>query len=94
MEQGSNHRLLSALQGDHVWLNPTSANKTSVAIGGIIKETKPDKIDLESEKAVETCIQVWGLGNWGPILGLPHMSCLTLDKSLYFSKCQVSLSYR
>lgn len=43
-EQVSDHCLLSALQGDHVWLNPLSANKTSVAIGSIVKETKPGKI--------------------------------------------------
>lgn len=41
---------LSALQGDHVWLNPTPADKTRVAIGGIIKETKPGKILVEDDE--------------------------------------------
>ena len=50
MDQGSDHRLLSALQGDHVWLNLTSADKTSVPIGGIIKETKPGKILVEDDE--------------------------------------------
>ena len=47
MERGSD---LSALQGDHVWLNPTPADKTRVAIGGIIKETKPGKILVEDDE--------------------------------------------
>lgn len=48
--QVSDHCLLSALQGDHVWLNPLSANKSSVAIGCIVKETKPGKILLEDDE--------------------------------------------
>ena len=47
VESGSD---LSALQGDHVWLNPTPADKTRVAIGGIIKETKPGKILVEDDE--------------------------------------------
>lgn len=50
VDQASDHRLLSALQGDHVWLNFTSADKTSVPIGGIIKETKPGKILVEDDE--------------------------------------------
>lgn len=42
--------MFSVLQGDHVWLNPTSANKISVAIGGIVKETKPGKILVEDDE--------------------------------------------
>lgn len=41
---------------------------------------------LQSEEAVETCIQILRLKILGSILVLLQMSCLTLDKSLYFSK--------
>ena len=50
MEQVFDHCLLSSVQGDHVWLNPLPANKTSVAIGCIIKETKPGKILVEDDE--------------------------------------------
>lgn len=33
-----------------MWLNPTSANKTSIAIGGIIKETKPGRTLVEDDE--------------------------------------------
>lgn len=33
-----------------MWLNPTPADKTRVAIGGIIKETKPGKILVEDDE--------------------------------------------
>lgn len=33
-----------------MWLNPPSANKTNVAIGGIIKEMKPGKILVEDDE--------------------------------------------
>lgn len=33
-----------------MWLNPLSANKTSVAIGCIVKETKPGKILVEDDE--------------------------------------------
>lgn len=33
-----------------MWLNPTSANGTGVAIGGIVKETKPGKILIEDDE--------------------------------------------
>ncbi|KAI4543990.1 hypothetical protein MG293_004256 [Ovis ammon polii] len=48
--------------GDHVWLNPTPADKTRVAIGGIIKETKPGKILVEDDEGKEHWIQAEDLG--------------------------------
>ncbi|XP_019480078.1 PREDICTED: unconventional myosin-VIIb isoform X1 [Hipposideros armiger] len=48
--------------GDHVWLNPTSANKTSIAIGGIVKEMKPGKILVEDDEGKEHWIQAEDLG--------------------------------
>ncbi|XP_014693242.3 unconventional myosin-VIIb isoform X1 [Equus asinus] len=53
--------------GDHVWLNPTSANKTSVAIGGIIKETKPDKILVEDDEGKEHWIRAEDFGTLSPM---------------------------
>ncbi|XP_048201605.1 unconventional myosin-VIIb [Perognathus longimembris pacificus] len=38
--------------GDHVWLD-SSSTKTTVAIGGIIKETKPGKILVEDDEGKE-----------------------------------------
>ncbi|KAF4026282.1 hypothetical protein G4228_018407 [Cervus hanglu yarkandensis] len=49
-------------KGDHVWLNPTSADKTRVAIGGIIKETKPGKVLVEDDEGKEHWIQAEDLG--------------------------------
>ncbi|XP_011361982.1 unconventional myosin-VIIb [Pteropus vampyrus] len=53
--------------GDHVWLNPYSANKTSVAIGGIIKEMKPGKILVEDDEGKEHWIQTKDLGTLSPM---------------------------
>ncbi|XP_058405723.1 unconventional myosin-VIIb [Diceros bicornis minor] len=53
--------------GDHVWLNPPCANKTGVAIGGIIKETKPSKILVEDDEGKEHWIQAEGLGTLSPM---------------------------
>lgn len=33
-----------------MWLNPTSASKTSIAIGGVIKETKPGRTLVEDDE--------------------------------------------
>lgn len=33
-----------------MWLNPTSASKTSIAIGGVIKETKPGWTLVEDDE--------------------------------------------
>uniref|UniRef100_F6TMX3 Unconventional myosin-VIIb n=1 Tax=Callithrix jacchus TaxID=9483 RepID=F6TMX3_CALJA len=43
--------------GDHVWLEPPSTHKTGVAIGGIIKETKPGKVLVEDDEGKEHWIQ-------------------------------------
>lgn len=61
--QGSDHCLLSALQGDHVWLEPASPNKIEVAIGGVIKETKPGKVLVEDD---EGKVSVGGLSPGPP----------------------------
>lgn len=53
--------------GDHVWLNPTSANKISVAIGGIVKETKPGKILVEDDEGKEHWIQAGDLDTLSPM---------------------------
>lgn len=53
--------------GDHVWLNPTFANKTSIAIGGVIKETKPGKILVEDDEGKEHWIQTEDLGILSPM---------------------------
>ncbi|XP_057601473.1 unconventional myosin-VIIb isoform X2 [Hippopotamus amphibius kiboko] len=53
--------------GDHVWLNPTSADKTGVAIGGIIKETKPGKILVEDDEGKECWIQAEDSGILSPM---------------------------
>ncbi|XP_036093884.1 unconventional myosin-VIIb isoform X3 [Rousettus aegyptiacus] len=53
--------------GDHVWLNPPSANKTNVAIGGIIKEMKPGKILVEDDEGKEHWIQTKDLGTLSPM---------------------------
>ncbi|XP_006876269.1 PREDICTED: unconventional myosin-VIIb [Chrysochloris asiatica] len=39
--------------GDHVWLETPSANRTAVAIGGIIKKTEPDKVLVEDDEGKE-----------------------------------------
>ncbi|XP_054934667.1 unconventional myosin-VIIb isoform X1 [Physeter macrocephalus] len=53
--------------GDHVWLNLTSADKTSVPIGGIIKETKPGKILVEDDECKEHWIRAEDLGILSPM---------------------------
>uniref|UniRef100_A0A7N9CI20 Myosin motor domain-containing protein n=1 Tax=Macaca fascicularis TaxID=9541 RepID=A0A7N9CI20_MACFA len=59
--------LLSALQGDHVWLEPPSTHKTGVAIGGIIKETKPGKILVEDDEGKEHWIRAEDFGVLSPM---------------------------
>ncbi|XP_077009590.1 unconventional myosin-VIIb [Tamandua tetradactyla] len=46
--------------GDHVWLSPSPANKTDVAIGAVIKDTKPGKILVEDDEGKEHWIYVEG----------------------------------
>ncbi|XP_045633678.1 unconventional myosin-VIIb isoform X3 [Ursus americanus] len=53
--------------GDHVWLNPLSANKTSVAIGCIVKETKPGKILVEDDEGKEHWIRAEDLDTLSPM---------------------------
>uniref|UniRef100_A0A8C6WAU8 Unconventional myosin-VIIb n=1 Tax=Nannospalax galili TaxID=1026970 RepID=A0A8C6WAU8_NANGA len=48
--------------GDHVWLNPPSTDKTCVAIGGIVKDTKLGKILIEDDEGKEHWIQAEDLG--------------------------------
>ncbi|XP_012505369.1 PREDICTED: unconventional myosin-VIIb [Propithecus coquereli] len=73
---------MSAFQlGDHVWLDPPSANKTGVAIGGIIKETKPGKVLVEDDEGKEHWIQAEDLGALSPMhpnsaQGVDDMICL------------------
>ncbi|XP_063114886.1 unconventional myosin-VIIb isoform X2 [Cavia porcellus] len=73
--------MLAFRLGDHVWLNPPSASKTSVAIGGIIKETKPGKILVEDDEGKEHWIKAEDLGALSPmhpnsIQGVDDMICL------------------
>ncbi|XP_049743897.1 unconventional myosin-VIIb [Elephas maximus indicus] len=49
--------------GDHVWLDPPSANKTTVAIGGIIKKTEPGKVLVEDDEGKEHWICAKDLGS-------------------------------
>ncbi|KAM5280234.1 unconventional myosin-VIIb [Ctenodactylus gundi] len=53
--------------GDHVWLDSPSTNKNNVAIGGIIKETKPGKILVEDDEGKEHWIQAEDLGALSPM---------------------------
>uniref|UniRef100_A0A8C9Q4L1 Myosin VIIB n=1 Tax=Spermophilus dauricus TaxID=99837 RepID=A0A8C9Q4L1_SPEDA len=53
--------------GDHVWLEPASTNKTEVAIGGIIKETKPGKVLVEDDEGKEHWIQAEDFGVLSPM---------------------------
>ncbi|XP_045414792.1 unconventional myosin-VIIb isoform X1 [Lemur catta] len=67
--------------GDHVWLDPPSTNKTDVAIGGIIKETKPGKVLVEDDEGKEHWIQAEDLGALSPMhpssaQGVDDMICL------------------
>ncbi|XP_075385260.1 unconventional myosin-VIIb [Tenrec ecaudatus] len=54
------------MQGDHVWLDP-AADKTTVAIGAIVKETKPGKILVEDDEGKEHWISTEDLGNLSPM---------------------------
>ncbi|XP_029790630.1 unconventional myosin-VIIb [Suricata suricatta] len=53
--------------GDHVWLNPLPANKTSVAIGCVVKETKPGKILVEDDEGKEHWIRAEDLDTLSPM---------------------------
>ncbi|XP_046319632.1 unconventional myosin-VIIb [Marmota monax] len=53
--------------GDHVWLEPASTNKAEVAIGGIIKETKPGKVLVEDDEGKEHWIQAEDCGVLSPM---------------------------
>ncbi|XP_053452789.1 unconventional myosin-VIIb isoform X2 [Nycticebus coucang] len=48
--------------GDHVWLDLPSTNKIGVAIGGIIKETKPGKVLVEDDEGKDHWIHTEDLG--------------------------------
>ncbi|XP_060034081.1 unconventional myosin-VIIb [Erinaceus europaeus] len=48
--------------GDHVWLEAPYVNKTNVAIGGIVKNTKPSKILVEDDEGKEHWIHADNLG--------------------------------
>ncbi|XP_012931915.1 unconventional myosin-VIIb isoform X2 [Heterocephalus glaber] len=60
-------RMLAFRLGDHVWLDPPSTDKSNVAIGGIIKETKPGKILVEDDEGKEHWIQAEDLGALSPM---------------------------
>ncbi|XP_017403914.1 unconventional myosin-VIIb isoform X2 [Cebus imitator] len=53
--------------GDHVWLGLPSNHKTGVAIGGIIKETKPGKVLVEDDEGKEHWIQAEDFGALSPM---------------------------
>nr|XP_045006124.1 unconventional myosin-VIIb isoform X2 [Jaculus jaculus] len=53
--------------GDHVWLDLPSINKTSVAIGGIVKETQPGKVLVEDDEGKEHWIRAEDLGALSPM---------------------------
>ncbi|XP_054198138.1 unconventional myosin-VIIb isoform X3 [Homo sapiens] len=53
--------------GDHVWLEPPSTHKTSVAIGGIIKEAKPGKVLVEDDEGKEHWIRAEDFGVLSPM---------------------------
>ncbi|KAM6217467.1 unconventional myosin-VIIb [Rhynchocyon petersi] len=54
-------------KGDHVWLNPPSTSETTVAIGGIIKETESGKILVEDDEGKEHWIQAEDFGSLSPM---------------------------
>ncbi|XP_042638986.1 unconventional myosin-VIIb [Orycteropus afer afer] len=62
-----NHCLLFVLQGDHVWLDLPSVKETTVAIGGIIKQTESGKILVEDDEGKEHWICVEDLGSLSPM---------------------------
>ncbi|KAM8787797.1 unconventional myosin-VIIb [Rhynchonycteris naso] len=53
--------------GDHVWLKPSSANNTSIAIGGVIREIKPGQILVEDDEGKEHRIRAEDLGTLSPM---------------------------
>ncbi|XP_004589432.2 unconventional myosin-VIIb [Ochotona princeps] len=53
--------------GDHVWLDSPSTNKIGVAIGGVIKETKPGKLLVEDDEGKEHWIRMEELGVLSPM---------------------------
>ncbi|KAG8514234.1 Unconventional myosin-VIIb, partial [Galemys pyrenaicus] len=53
--------------GDHVWLDTSSASEDSVAIGGIVKETKPGKILVEDDEGKEHWIPTEDLSVLSPM---------------------------
>ncbi|XP_006902869.1 PREDICTED: unconventional myosin-VIIb [Elephantulus edwardii] len=54
-------------KGDHVWLDPPSANETTVAIGGIIKETESGKVLVEDDEGKEHWICAEDFGSLSPM---------------------------
>lgn len=50
-----------------MWLNPNSANKASIAIGGVVKETKPGKVLVEDDEGKVSVAR--DLGGRAPSLG-------------------------
>uniref|UniRef100_H0XC39 Unconventional myosin-VIIb n=1 Tax=Otolemur garnettii TaxID=30611 RepID=H0XC39_OTOGA len=58
---------LSVFQGDHVWLDLHSTNKTGLAIGGLIKETKPGKVLVEDDEGKDHWIHTEDLGSLSPM---------------------------
>ncbi|XP_037704774.1 unconventional myosin-VIIb [Choloepus didactylus] len=67
--------------GDHVWLNPSSANTADVAIGGVIKDTKPGKVLVEDDEGKEYWVLVEDGGALSPMhpnlaQGVDDMICL------------------
>ncbi|XP_010635965.1 unconventional myosin-VIIb isoform X1 [Fukomys damarensis] len=59
--------MLAFRLGDHVWLDPPSTGKSSVAIGGIIRETKPGKVLVEDDEGKEHWIQADDVGALSPM---------------------------
>ncbi|XP_004694932.1 PREDICTED: unconventional myosin-VIIb [Condylura cristata] len=53
--------------GDHVWLDTSSANQNSVAIGGVVKDTKPSKILVEDDEGKEHWIPTEQLSLLSPM---------------------------
>ncbi|XP_023565487.1 unconventional myosin-VIIb [Octodon degus] len=53
--------------GDHVWLDSPSTSKMSVAIGSVIKETKPGKVLVEDDEGKEHWIRAEDLAALSPM---------------------------
>lgn len=77
-----------------MWLNPNSANKISIAIGAVVKETKPGKTLVEDD---EGKVSMAGApGGWapqrpgplpralspGPSLMLPPIPCVAGQRGI------------